>query len=161
MNKRVVIAAVLIFSLVLALTVADASAYGYGKDKGHKKDMGEMFTCKAHMILKNKEELGLSDDLVKKIKALKVTTKKDLIRRKAEIEIIAIDIKAIMWADVIDTEAANKLIDAKYDLKKEKAKASLAAYATLLGLLSDDQKEKLKEIRKKCKKDKKGSGKQR
>jgi hypothetical protein len=151
MNKKVLIASLLAIALVLNATAFEAWAYGGCKQK---KGLGDKFFCKAHMILKKKEELGLSDKQVKKIKDLKIKTKKDLIRKKAEIDIIALDIKVAMHGEKINTATVNKLIDRKYNLKKEKAKSLVGAYAMLKGMLTSGQKDKLKAIWKKCKKQK-------
>ena len=58
-----------------------------------------------------------------------------------------------MHGEQIDTGAIDKLIDKKYDLKKEKAKSSVRAYASVKGLLTSEQKSKLKDLYKKCKKE--------
>ena len=152
MSRKTVLAALLVLALVLSVTVLDAYAYGDKGAKGHRKGLAEKFFFKVHMILKNRDELGLSDKQAKDIKDLKIKTKKDLIRKKAEIDILALDIKAAMWGKEIDTNAVNKLIDAKYDLKKAKAKSLVGAYAAVKGILTDGQKAKLKSIWKKCKK---------
>ncbi|NQU94853.1 MAG: Spy/CpxP family protein refolding chaperone [Candidatus Omnitrophica bacterium] len=150
MSKKRVLVAFLVLTLVFSGAAIETYAKGMG---GHgKKGLKEKFSCKAHMILVNKEELGLSDNQVKKIKDLKLKTKKDVIRKKAEIDILALDIKMAMYGDTIDTDAVNKLIDKKYEIKKEKTKSLVAAYATLKDTLTDDQKAKLKDIYKKCKK---------
>ena len=54
------------------------------------------------------------------------------------------DIKEAMWSDNLDLEAINTLIDKKYDLKKAKAKSSIADYAELKGILTEEQKAKMK-----------------
>lgn len=150
MSRKRVLAVFLVLTLVFSAAAIETYAGGMG---GHgKKGLEDKFSCKAHMILMNKEELGLSDKQVAKIKDLKLKTKKDAIRKKAEIDILALDIKAAMYGDTIDTDAVNKLIDEKYELKKEKTKSLVAAYATLKGTLTDDQKAKLKDIYKNCKK---------
>ena len=56
----------------------------------------------------------------------------------------------MMYDDVIDTEAINGLIDNKYEAKKAKAKAVIAAIVDMKSLLSEDQVEKLKELKKTC-----------
>ena len=153
MNKRTVIASLLAIALVLNVTAFEAWAFGGGKGKKCYKGLEEKLFFKAHMILKNRDELGLSDKQVKKIKDLKIETKKDLIRKNAEIGIVALDIKQAMYGDRIDTAAVNKLIDKKYDLKKEKAKSLVGAYAAVKRTLTSEQKGKLKALWKKCKKD--------
>ncbi len=154
MNKKTAIALILTVALMLGVTAFEACAFSGEKTKGHCKGFGEKFFSKAHLILKNKEELGLSDKQVKEIKDLKIKTKKDLIRKKAEIDIVALDIKAAMWGKKIDTGAINSLIDKKYDLKKEKAKSLVGACAAIKGILTEEQKDKLKDLWKKCKKEK-------
>ena len=152
MNKKVVIASLLAVALMLNVTAFEAWAYGEGKGKKCYKGLEKKFFYKAHMILKNRDELGLSDKQVKKIKDLKIETKKDLIRKNAEIDIVALDIKAAMHGDQIDTALVNKLIDKKYDLKKEKTKSLVGACAAVKGTLTREQKDKLKGLWKKCKK---------
>ncbi len=153
MNKKTAIALILTVALILGVTAFEACAFSGEKTKGHCKGFGEKFFSKAHLILKNKEELGLSDKQVKEIKDLKIETKKDLIRKKPEIDIVALDIKAAMWGKKIDTGAINSLIDKKYDLKKEKAKSLVRARAAVNGILTDEQNDKLKGLWKKCKKE--------
>jgi Spy/CpxP family protein refolding chaperone len=132
-----------------------AHAYDRGKaKKSHSKsDKGlkEKFFHKAHFMLKNKKKLGLSTEQVKKIKDLKIKTKKDLIKRKASIDIIAIDVKVQLWEDVINAKAVNSLIDKKYELKKAKAKSLVGAYVALKNVLTEEQKEDLKALLGKCK----------
>ena len=96
--------------------------------------------------MKNKDELKLSDNQITGIKNLKVNAKKNLIRKKAEIDVISVDIKSKLWDETIDVSGINKLVDQKYDLKKEKTKSLIAAYAELKKILSKEQKEILKEL---------------
>ena len=150
MNKKRVLAVFLVLTLVFSAVAIETYAGGMG---GHgKKGLEGKFSSKAHMILKNKEELGLTDEQVATIKDLKLKTKKDVIRKKAEIDVLALDIKAAMYGDTIDTEAVNELIDKKYEIKKAKTKSLVAACATLKGTLTDDQKSKMKDLYKNCKK---------
>ena len=153
MNKKTVIASFLAVALLLNVTAFEAWAFGGGKTKERYKGLEKKFFYKTHMMLKNQDELGLSDKQVEKIKGLKIETKKDLIRKNAEIDVIALDIKAAMWDEQIDTGAIDKLIDKKYDLKKEKAKSLVGAYAAVKGILTSGQKDKLKDLWKKCKKE--------
>ncbi len=140
--------------LMLLVCFALSTTYVYaehGMKKDHKGDLSSKFYLKAMMVIKNQEELGLSDEQVKKIKDLKITTKKEVIRKKAEIDILAIDIKAAMWEDSVDVNAVNALIDKKYELKKEKTKALIAAYVALKNVFTEEQKKKLKGL---CTRDK-------
>lgn len=156
MDRRLtrIVSVAVVFALTFGVLTLGVYAYDYGKAKeGCYWNLEEKFSYKAHFILKNTEELGLSDKQVEKIKDLKVKTKKALIGKKAELDVLALDIKGELWKDTIDTGAVNKLIDKKYELKKEKARSLVSAYAALKGILTEKQKEKMKELRKKCKKE--------
>lgn len=150
MKKKQLLTYVVVFILAVSFIVPVVMAEdGRGKGKGHygkKGDLQGKLMKKAHFILKNKEELGLTDEQVDKVKTLKIETKKSLIRQKADIAIIAIDIKAALWEDTIDKVAIGKLIDQKYDLKKASAKTLVGAYADMKSVLTDEQKEKCKEL---------------
>ena len=117
----------------------------YKKMKHHDNLENKVFK-KAHTIMQNKAELKLSDNQITEIKKLKVHAKKDLIRTKAEIDVISVDIKSKLWEETIDVSGTNKLVAKKYDLKKEKTKSLIAAYAELKKILSKEQKEILKEL---------------
>ena len=153
MKNKIVIAAFLAIALIFSVMAVEALAYGGEKAKGRHEDLEERFSGKARMILKNEDELSLTDKQIKEIKKLNIETKKDLIRKNAEIDIIALDIKAEMYGKQIDTGAVDKLIDKKYDLKKEKAKSLVKACAGIKEILTSEQKDKLKDIQKKCKKE--------
>jgi len=151
MNKKFMMIAFLTFTLILSAATFEAYAHDSGKAEGRHGKSKNKFFCKTHFVLKNEDELGLSDKQAEQIKNLKIRTKKDLIRKKAEIDILALDIKAEMRKDPINTNAINKLIDKKYELKKEKAKFLVSAYAALKGTLTAEQKTKLKDLLKKHK----------
>ena len=147
MRKRFILIACLVcFSLLTSQVYAEQ-----GRMKAGHGDMEGQFCQKAMLIVKNQEELGLSDEQVKKIKDLKLATKKEMIRKKAEIDVLALDIKAGLWEDEIDVAALNGLIDRKYELKKGKAKSLVAAYASLKSMLTKEQHEALKSLRKRSK----------
>jgi len=153
-GKRLFISLVVLTVAVVFCVPATYAGHDQGgcKQGGHQKKLDEKVFYKAHFILMNQEELGLTEEQVATIKDLKIATKKDLIKREAEIDLIAVDIKTALWQDTIDVAAVNALIDQKYMLKKEKTKALVAAYATLKNTLSTEQRQAFKEVLKKCKK---------
>jgi len=124
------------------------SAYADSREKSrhHGYGLDTKNFDKVRRALKSQEELGISDEQYEKLKTLKTNTKKDIIKRKAEIDIIGVDIKSKLGEDTIDTKSINKLIDQKYELKKARAKALVEAYAAFQNILTDDQKKKLKGI---------------
>ena len=112
-----------------------------------KKGHDEIFFRKAHLALARSTELGLTDDQVSKIKALKYTLEKSAIKENADIKSLGLDIREALEKDAVDTNAVNSLIDQKYTLKAGKAKEDIQAYANLKKILSKDQYNKLKEMR--------------
>ena len=141
-----------VFVLLFSIPGGEAYAHGYGKTKGHHWDLEEKFSYKARFILESQDKLELSDKQAERIKDLKIKTKKALIRKNAELDILSLDLKTELRKDKIDTNAANELIDEKYELKKEKAKSLVEAYAALKDILTEEQRAKMKELHKKCKK---------
>ncbi|MFA5260870.1 MAG: Spy/CpxP family protein refolding chaperone [Candidatus Omnitrophota bacterium] len=117
---------------------------GWGRHPDRKKGFEENFFKKAHMLLKQQEELKLSEEQIGKIKNLKLNVKKDLIMKEAQIKVIGLDVKALLWEDAIDVDQVNGLIEQKYDIKKAKAKMFVKAMADLENILTDEQKEALK-----------------
>ncbi len=148
--KKYIYPVVVVFMLAALLScAAEVRADGEcGKMRMHQKsdkmDMGEMLFRKFHMILENAKELGLSEQQIESVKSLKLKTKKDMITKEAEIDLVALDVKTELWKDAIDVNVINPLIDRKYDLKKEKTKILVAAIAEIKKTLSKDQMDKLK-----------------
>ena len=121
---------------------------GGGMHGHHGWGTAGKFFYKAHALLKSEKELQLSADQVKTIEGLKTETKKTLIRNKAEIETLKVDLDSQLHADKIDTAAASKLIDQKYELKKQSAKTLLEAYAKLKSTISAEQWETFHALKK-------------
>jgi len=118
----------------------------YGKASYHGGDMEEKFFRKAHFILAQKDELGLSADQEARVRTLMTGAKKDLLRQDAEIGVLAVDIDAALAADEIDVDGVTKLLNQKYELKKTKVQSLVASYAELKKTLDPEQKTKLKTL---------------
>ena len=106
----------------------------------------EKFFHFAHSILENHEELGLTDENVKKVRDLKIGTKKSLIRNKAEVELLMVDIISSLYAAKPEISEINKLIDKKFDIKKAGMKKLIASFVGLKKLLSKEQMKQVKAI---------------
>ena len=72
---------------------------------------------KLHLVIEYQNALEASDSQIEKIRELKIRLKKDLIQRKAAIDLIGVDIKSKLWSNNIDRKDINELIDRKYELK--------------------------------------------
>lgn len=148
-RKRIGLFALLVFSLAICVPLM-VYAQGCKKDCQKKGSHGYGFEkkifCKLHLAMAHQDLLGLSEDQMAKIQNLKTSTKKDIIKQDAEIDLITVDIKSKLHEDRIDKEAIGKLIDQKFDLKKAKAKMLIGVCAELNNILTSEQKKKLKSM---------------
>ena len=108
----------------------------------------EKFFHFAHSILENHEELGLTDEAVKKVRELKIGTKKSMIRNRAEVELLMVDIISSLYREKPEIPEINKLVDKKFEIKKVGMKKLIAAFIGIKKLLS---KEQIKQIKAICK----------
>ncbi|MBI4845901.1 MAG: Spy/CpxP family protein refolding chaperone [Candidatus Omnitrophica bacterium] len=150
MKKKIVFFAVIFFVVNMCAVRTDIFAFDGHKKAKQGAGLEEDFFKKAHMLVTKGECAGLSEEQLKQIKELKISVKKDIIRNKAEIEIVDLDIESELWAEEIDQKQVNKLIDKKYELKKETAKLLIDAYVKLKKIITPEQKEALKNLYK-CK----------
>jgi hypothetical protein len=104
---------------------------------------------KAGFLLENAEAIGLSDDQVAQIKAIKMDTKKAKIRMGAEMKMMELDLDAKMSEAKLDVEGLNAMIDTAAQGFNAGSKASIATYAKLRGILSEEQQVKAKALWKK------------
>ncbi len=112
----------------------------------HKKSTEDKFFAKVQKIYFYQDELKVSDEQLDQIMDLKFALKKDLIQREADIDVIKVDIRSLLYEDQIDVNAINKLIEQKYEIKKAKFKKIVGAYAKLKKVLTKEQMDKLKDI---------------
>lgn len=132
-------------ALALALFLSANTASAKGWDKQGDSLEHKVFK-KVKMIEYHQAELNFSDQEVKRAADLKTALKKDLIKLEADLDIVKLDIETAKKAQTLDVGAINKLIDQKYEIKKNKAKRVFAAYADVKGMFNEGQKAKIKEI---------------
>jgi len=130
--------------MVFSLSLAPHALAGHGHSSKHM--LSDKLSSKAHFFYMNQEALGLTEEQVESIKALKMEVKKELVKRKADIKLVKIDIKSLLWQKDVDVDAINALIDKKYEIKKAKAKYLVSSYAKLKGMLTEEQMAKAKAI---------------
>ena len=106
----------------------------------------EKFFHFAHSIVENHEELGLTDEAVKKVRELKIGTKKSMIRNRAEVELLMVDIISSLYQAKPEISEINKLVDKKFEIKKAGMKKLIAAFVGVKKLLSKEQMKQVKAI---------------
>lgn len=149
-SKLPVLALAALF-LMCGTFTATAEAGGHGK---HDKDLEDKIYWKVGFLKDHQEELGLSDEQVDQLKALKLDLKKELIALKATKMTAKVDIKAGLYERQLDVAALNQLIDVKYDAKRDMAKSKVRALAALKSILTDEQYEGMKKLKKEMKENK-------
>lgn len=115
-------------------------------EKGGGCPIAEKFMTKAHFFLDNQKEIGLSEDQVNQIKKMKVDMKKNAINGKAAHEIFGLELEQHLSQPKINLEAVNSFIDQSMAAMTQGAKDSVAAYAALKGVLTEDQMKTAKQI---------------
>ena len=157
LKKTLGIGIIVVFGVCMLVVPAHACS-GKGREKSSHFSLEEKVLKKAHFLMKNQEEIGLSDEQVESIKVVKMATKKALIKQGAEIELISLDMKSELYKDVVNEKALKKIVDKKYDLKKAKMNMLVDAYIKIKGELNDAQRQMMKEIWKKKKAEMGGHG---
>lgn len=106
------------------------------------------FMKKAHWLLSNQDELGLTSDQVDTVKALKGEMKRSAIRQEADMKIFMMDLEDKLSDETVDVEGLNAMLDKAGAGMTEGAKASVAAYVKLKEVLTPEQIAKAKELKK-------------
>ncbi len=147
---------ILVLMVGLAIALA-APVYAEHYDKGPSHEgayqcpLTDKLMMKAKFMLENKDEIGLTDEQVKKIKEIKHSAKKAYIRQSADMEILHIDIEDMMSEPKVDVQGIDTLIDQGSASMTASMKKAVQSYADLKAVLTDEQMTKLKEIWKKKK----------
>lgn len=137
-----VLGGILVLGTLNFVSIAQARSYS-----GQSDFINEKFIQKQRRILKYKEELGLNLKQIEKIEALKINLEKEMVLIDAKIEVVNIELRAILSQDETDIKTVNELIDQKSALEETKAKAQAMAYVNLKEVLTPDQRVNLNSFR--------------
>ena len=100
------------------------------------------------IIMNNSEKLGISDAQREEVRKMKYETKKNKIKACADIKLAGVEISEALWKEKVDIDKVNALIDKKYQMKAQLKKDMVGSYVALNEMLTTEQKEKIKTIRK-------------
>ncbi len=120
---------------------------GFAKHGGHGSgDLEEKYFGKVHFLFQNKAELGLTDDQLDQIKAIKFDVKRAMIDADAKKELAALDMEQELHKDQPDLAKIDSLIDQKSTIKAESAKSLVRSLLGTKAVLSAEQQAKAKEL---------------
>jgi Spy/CpxP family protein refolding chaperone len=150
----------MMFIPFLGLTMFLSSpVFAHSMDKGQSQcPIANKFMMKAHFLLENKGDIGLTDDQVKTIKDLQLQMEKDSIRQGADMKTFMLDLDSKLAEDKVNVEGTSALIDKSSAAAIASAKSNLDAYAKLKGLLTPDQVTKMKALHEKKEKEEEEEG---
>ena len=135
--------------------VLASSGLAEARSGRHRKGYGQGLYHKCYrdtkVILRNADELGLTDAQREAVRDHKYEMKRDKIRSKADIKLVSVDIAEQLRKEEVDMDAVNALIDQKYQLKAERQKDLVASRTAVTDVLNAEQKTRLKELRRETK----------
>ena len=169
MSKRIfswVIPAVVVSTLVLIANVANAQegmtkgkheqgmmSHMGMKERQHHRGMEHMGMMRQEhhgghgFFLGMKDELGLSAQQVSKLRALKSQTEKQMIRTKADLEILEIELHDLLRQDKVNVKAVDSKVEKIGELRTGMQKVHIHARLDTKKVLTSEQMKKLHELR--------------
>jgi len=112
--------------------------------------MGMGLQMKLKFVLNNPEirkELSLTADQQAKLDAIQVDLEKFAIQKRADIQLLSVDLQQEFKKDVIDVKKVQDLSDRIASAGADLFKKNMTAAAETLNLLTKDQRAKLEEMR--------------
>jgi len=153
----IILAAVLMLAFV-PYAAADQCYKGMAGGPGEKcikmmigggGDCCGMMHGRGHMkhgfFVGKKEELGLTDAQVEKLKSMKLERGKRAIKEKANLKTLELELRDLMSKDEIDVKAVDRKIDQIASQRAKIHKAQVHAMLDAKKVLTPEQKKKLKE----------------
>jgi hypothetical protein len=144
-----------VFVLSVMILGAGAPAYAEHGKMGHPKgDHGrsgggsieDKYFSKYHFFMKHREELGLNEQQMEALKAIKWSVKRATVEADAKKELAELDLWEEMHKDAPAVETVNAAIDAKMAAKTGLAKTLAKAILDSKAVLGPEQAAKMKEI---------------
>jgi Spy/CpxP family protein refolding chaperone len=141
------------FTIVLLCLCFALASSGLAEARSKSKDSGgckvyNKFYSNTKIIMSNSAKLGISDAQIDEVRKMKYDTKKNKIKACADIKIVGVEISEALWKEKVDIDKVNALIDKKYQMKAQLKKDMVGSYVSLNEMLTADQKEMVKSIRK-------------
>jgi len=94
--------------------------------------------------LRRKDELGLSEEQVESLKSIKDSHQREMIRKKADLELAMLDLENLLSEEDIDLSKAESLTKKIGSLRAEMRFKGIEAAVKAKRILTEEQREKLK-----------------
>lgn len=143
MKKFFAVASIALFTFAL-LIVQESQARGKGSrmGKGHHKPVSYQD------ILRHADEINLDENQMAQIEKIGIAAEKEMIQLKAERDILALDLRKEMEADDTDRKTVISLIEKTNDIDGQMKKNRLLLLLDMKNILTDEQIDKIEELRK-------------
>jgi Spy/CpxP family protein refolding chaperone len=109
---------------------------------------GGMMMDDGHPLWKYLMNLGLDEKQIDALKALRSRTMKDMIKKRADKQIAAIELKDLLDKDPVDMKAVEASMKKNEALKTEMFLAHIKAREEMKSILTPEQRKRLKEMMK-------------
>ncbi|MBI5102833.1 MAG: periplasmic heavy metal sensor [Nitrospirae bacterium] len=140
----------LLSAAVLLLGLAVSSDAMSKKGGGMKKGLMEKQMCGEHMMMEKLASLGLDDRQKEEIKGIHLKTKKEMIRKKADIKVAGIELKEILGKETVDLQAAEAKVKQLESLKTEMKMTHIRTHEEVKSKLTPEQRKKFNEMKGMC-----------
>lgn len=132
----------LTLGLVLTITAFLGLAYG-----GHRHFGGPPGGHRGMMLLGCAEKIGLEEAQIDKIKSIHLSSQKNIIKLRADLEIARLELKELMHSDNPDKSRVNKKIDELSQLRAKIHKIEAGTKIDVMSTLTAEQLERFQEYR--------------
>jgi Spy/CpxP family protein refolding chaperone len=99
-----------------------------------------------HPMMKHIMSLGLDEKQKEAFKALRSKTMKDMIKKRADMQIAGLELKDILDKDVVDMKAAEASVKKSASLRTEMFLTHIRAHEEMKSILTPEQRKHLKEM---------------
>ena len=107
---------------------------------------GGMMMDDDHPMWKHLMGLGLDEKQQAALKAIRSKTMKDMIKKKADMQIAGIELKDLLDKDIVDMKAVEASVKKSESLRTEMFLAHIRAHEEMKSILTPEQRKRFKEM---------------
>lgn len=135
---------ILVISLLLLAPTLTFANHGHQEGGGYSLE--DKYFGKVDFLFKNKTGLGLTEDQMEEVKAIKFDVKRAMIETEAKKDLAMLDIYQELHKDQPDLEKIDSLIDQKSQAKATLSKNIVRSLLNTKAILTAEQQAKAKEL---------------